>query len=146
MTSKHAQGIEAAAKAFYEGATGLTNWQKLVDAENALAERYREHIGFAVSAYLSTVLDETELAEIIPAPRASERVQDWPEDEREFYRNGDRHGYWASFTERGEGLDQLRRRKVARAIIAHLRGGYSNRLEDVMQRSFEKRAGGGRVG
>jgi len=50
--------------------------------------------------------------ELIPTPQSSERVADWPEDEREYFRNGD----WHSFTERNEALNRLRRQKVAQDV------------------------------
>lgn len=53
--------------------------------------------------------------EFIPAPRVSEYVSDWPQDEQDLWR-----GDWLSFTERNEALDLLRRQKVARAVTALL--------------------------
>jgi hypothetical protein len=56
------------------------------------------------------------VAALIPAPADSGYVEDWPEDEREFYREGD----WTSFTDRAEKLARLRQEKAARAILAAL--------------------------
>lgn len=61
----------------------------------------------------------------IPAPAASERVPEWPEDEREFFREGymtdENPAGWNSFTDRHEKLDVLRREKATDAVLAALR-------------------------
>jgi hypothetical protein len=54
------------------------------------------------------------LADLIPVPAASQHVEDWPVDEREFYRHGD----YSSFTDRARQLDRMRQVKAARAILA----------------------------
>jgi len=62
---------------------------------------------------------------VMPAPAASERVPDWPEDEREFFRDGyltdENPSGWNSFTDRHEKLDVLRRWKATDAVLAALR-------------------------
>lgn len=67
-----------------------------------------------LDANLNVTTDRDVLAALVPAPQVSEYVADWPEDEREFHR----HGEWTSFTDRREQLDQMRRYKVADAILA----------------------------
>lgn len=56
------------------------------------------------------------VADLIPPPRVSERVADWPEDEQEAYRSEP----WVSNTERAAQLDRMRQEKAARAILAAL--------------------------
>lgn len=62
------------------------------------------------------LLDVEVMAAVIPAPRVIDRVEEWPEDEIDLYRNGFEDGRWNDFTSRGEALDALRRVKIARAI------------------------------
>jgi hypothetical protein len=56
------------------------------------------------------------VAALIPAPDVPQHVEDWPEDERAFYRTGE----WRSFTDRREKLDRIRRVKVALRVLGAL--------------------------
>lgn len=81
------------------------------------------------SAAASLLPTREELADLIPSPRVSERVADWPADEQEFHRNGN----WLSFTDRAEQLDRMRRLKVADSIL--------DRLSRAVPQSADDRAG-----
>lgn len=67
---------------------------------------------------LAAALTVQEVLPHIPAPKVSEYVRDWPQDEQDMYRNPG----WLSFTERGEAMDIYRRQKAALAIITALVG------------------------
>lgn len=96
MTSKHEQGIEAAARAMRERTTWPSmHWPNIsgvnhIDTSTALTRA-------AVSAYLSVVLDETELAEVIAESR----------------------GFGSGWTQIPP-LTQDAYREIARAVISHL--------------------------
>lgn len=55
------------------------------------------------------------VADLIPLP-PSHMVETWPEDEQDYFRNGD----WGSFSDRSIRLARMRQEKAARAILAAL--------------------------
>ena len=55
-----AQAVEAAAKHFYEDATGLTSWDRLCSASPDIAERYRLSMTRAIEAAAPIIRREAE--------------------------------------------------------------------------------------
>jgi hypothetical protein len=56
------------------------------------------------------------VADLIPRPTSSGPVEDWPQDERDYYRD-----HRGSFTACNRELGRMRQEKAARAILAALR-------------------------
>lgn len=81
----------------------------------------RDADGVAAAA-LTAALDVEEVVALIPAPRTSVHVEDWPADEQDLFRNGFNDGRWTDYTNRAEALDLMRRRKVAEALRAAIVG------------------------
>lgn len=85
-----------------------------------MVDEYRNE-AVDLRATVSPAWDEDAVLEAIvakvPSPRVDPNVPSWPEDERDYFRNGG----WGDFAERFETLDLVRRQKVARAVLAVVR-------------------------
>jgi hypothetical protein len=73
------------------------------------------YLGSTVSADLEPLIA------ILPAPAVPERINDWPEDEQDFFRSGyskePGDGGWHDYTERLEILTRMRKEKLAEQIV-----------------------------